>query len=200
MTGICAIVLAAGNSHRFGTLNKLLVEIDGLALIRKLAEELVLGAKLEVVVVTGSDRVHIERILADLPLSFAHNEHWSAGMGSSIATGAASLGSHVQGALVVPGDMPFLTAPIIKTLLFAFGETERASIIVPVAPAGGQRNPVLWPRRFFPQLRALDGPTGGKGLLKRSWAQCRTVKFDDDSAFRDVDTEDDLARLRLVAS
>ncbi|MGA8433728.1 MAG: NTP transferase domain-containing protein, partial [Methyloceanibacter sp.] len=78
--GIAAILLAAGNSRRFGVANKLLAQIGGQPFIRRVAKEIALSADVQVVVVTGYDRRSIERALSDLPLHFAHNAHWRAGM------------------------------------------------------------------------------------------------------------------------
>ena len=50
---IAAILLAAGNSRRFGAANKLLTQIGGQPLIRRVAKEIALSADVQVVVVTG---------------------------------------------------------------------------------------------------------------------------------------------------
>ena len=193
-TGITAILLAAGNSRRFGAANKLLAAIDGQPLIRRVAEEITLRAEVRVVVVTGYDRHSIERALSDLPLHFAHNVHWQTGMGSSIAVGIGALPPKIEGVMIVPGDMPFLTASLIKTLIDTFDKNGRTSIIFPTTAAGEQRNPVLWPRRFFSQLKSLE-PAGGKALLARQPLEVHAVKFDDERAFHDVDTQDEMAAL-----
>ena len=111
----------------------------------------------EVIVVTGCDHLQIERALESLPLRFAHNLSWTRGMGSSIAIGVIALGSQALGAFIIPGDMPFLTSALLKDLMAAFNESPGASIVYPTTLAGEQRNPVLWPRRFFPLLGSLSG-------------------------------------------
>jgi molybdenum cofactor cytidylyltransferase len=191
-TGITAILLAAGNSRRFGAANKLLAQIGGQPLIRRAAEEIALSADVKVVVVTGYDRHSIERALSNLPLQFAHNVYWQTGMGSSIAVGIEALPPKIEGVMIVPGDMPFLTASVIKTLIDAFDKNSRTSIIFPVTAAGEQRNPVLWPRRFFSQLKSLE-QAGGKALLARQSLDVHAVKFDDEIVFHDVDTQDEMA-------
>jgi len=167
MWNIGAVLLAAGASQRFGTDNKLLTDIGGKPLIRLVAEETVhIGA--EVVVVTGYDHLLIEKALEDLPLRFAHNLSWPRGMGSSIAVGVIALGSQALGAFIVPGDMPFLTSALLKDLMATFNESRGASIVYPTTLVGEQRDPVLWPRRFFPLLGSLSGPRGAKQLLATS--------------------------------
>jgi len=156
---IGAVLLAAGGSHRFGTGNKLLANIGGKPLIRWLAEEITHNGAGEVVVVTGCDHLLIENALESLPLRFAHNLNWTAGVGSSIAIGILALGSQSRGAFIIPGDMPFLTSALLKDLVTTFDQS-RCSIVYPTTLMGEQRNPVLWPQRFFPLLTSLRGSEG----------------------------------------
>jgi molybdenum cofactor cytidylyltransferase len=188
---INAILLAAGNSRRFGTTNKLLVQIDGLPLIRRVAEE-ILRSEIPVIVVTGCDRRLIEQALSDLTVCFVHHAHWPNGMGSSISAGVGALRPETEGVIIVPGDMPFLTTAVIRTLIQEFEAGDRISVVFPVTPAGEQRNPVVWPRQFFSQLKSLSGPGGGKALLKTHFSESRAVRLDDEMVLQDVDTPDDM--------
>jgi molybdenum cofactor cytidylyltransferase len=201
MTPVAAVLLAAGASVRFGPDNKLVAEIDGRPLVRAVADA-ILGSEIaEVVVVTGADAALIERALGGLPVRFAHNPHWQDGMGSSIATGASALGDTIEAAFIVPGDMPLLTPGLLQSLIAAFDRHGGAPIVYPARPDGEQRNPVLWPRRFFPQLRAFSGPEGAKALLRTLLSESVAVTGDP-AAFADVDTPADLqqAMRRLDAA
>jgi molybdenum cofactor cytidylyltransferase len=194
---IGAVLLAAGASHRFGTDNKLLADIGGRPLIRSVAEAITHGGTVsEVVVVTGCDQSLIERALDGLPLRFAHNPNWTAGMGSSIGVGIAAIGSRVQGALIVPGDMPFLTAALLKNLVATFGQSQGAAIVFPTTATGEQRNPVLWPQRFFPLLASLSGPGGAKRLLASFAGFHKPVSVFDEDVFADIDLFTDLETAR----
>jgi molybdenum cofactor cytidylyltransferase len=117
-------------------------------------------------------------------------------MGSSIAAGVMALGSQVRGAFLVPGDMPFLTPAMLTDLMTAFNECRGASIVYPITRAGEQRNPVLWPRRFFPLLASLRGSAGAKHLLTTSIASQKPVPVADEGAFADIDLPADLETAR----
>ena len=117
------------------------------------------------------------------------------GMASSIVAGVSALPAGVDGAFIVPGDMPFLTAAMIERLTEVFDEHGRTSIVYPATSGGEQRNPVLWPRRFFGDLAALSGSQGAKQLLATLGPECVAVAIDD-HAFADIDTEADLAAAR----
>jgi molybdenum cofactor cytidylyltransferase len=195
---IAAVLLAAGASKRFGENNKLLSDLGGKPLIRRVAETIVCSG-VEIVVVTGCDRLLIEKALEGLPLRFAHNLNWESGMGSSIAVGVTALGQQTQGAFVVPGDLPFLTCAVIKELMAVFKESRGALITYPTTSIGEQRNPVLWPRRFFPSLASLSGSPGAKHLLQNCEDAQKQAHLFDESAYIDIDVPADLeaARSRL---
>lgn len=193
---IAAVLLAAGASKRFGQDNKLLSDLGGKPLIRRVAEAVVCSG-VEIVVVTGCDRPQIEKALEGLPLRFAHNLNWESGMGSSIAVGIMALGQQTQGAFVVPGDLPFLTSDLIKDLTALFMESRGALITYPTTSSGEQRNPVLWPRRFFPSLAVLSGSSGAKHLLQNCEDSQKQALVLDEGAHIDIDEPTDLEAARL---
>jgi molybdenum cofactor cytidylyltransferase len=149
----------------------------------------------EVVVVTGCDHLLIENALESLPLRFAHNLDWTEGVGSSIAIGILALGSQPRGAFIIPGDMPFLTSALLKDLVTTFDQS-RCSIVYPTTLMGKQRNPVLWPQRFFPLLTSLRGSEGAKHLLATFVDSQKQVPVVDEGAFADIDLSADLETAR----
>ena len=199
MRALGAIVLAAGPSERFGAENKLLADNGREPLIRSVARTVLDCGMAEVVVVTGCNEALIASALEGLPLRRAHNPAWQSGMGTSIATGIASLSGDVEGAFVVPGDMPRLTPALFLRLAAGFEESHRSAIVFPATPKGEQRNPVLWPRRFFPVLTTLSGAMGAKALLQAHGSECLAVPVEDPTILEDIDTQEDLqaARARL---
>jgi molybdenum cofactor cytidylyltransferase len=64
--------------------------------------------------------------------------------------------------------------------------------VFPATAAGEQRNPVLWPRRFFPKLMALSGREGAKRLLQSLGSESVSIVADDAGTFADIDTIADL--------
>jgi molybdenum cofactor cytidylyltransferase len=195
MGGLGAILLAAGCSSRFGDGNKLLAPIKGQPMVRAVADALLRsGCINEVLVVTGHEAEAVQTGLADLPVRFVHNANWRDGMGGSIARGVAALPATLDGVAIVPGDMPFLTASLIEMLGARFQEEKGRSIVFPATPSGEQRNPVVWPRRYFGLLQGLSGPEGAKRLLAEFAEHCSVVAVADEKALFDVDAIDDLSR------
>ncbi|MBN9247923.1 nucleotidyltransferase family protein [Hyphomicrobium sp.] len=190
---VAAVLLAAGSSERFGSENKLLAEIGGEPLLRRVTR-VVIGAGLsEIVVVTGHEAERCRSAVEGLAVRFVHNAACSHGMGSSVAVGIGALGDEFEGAFIVPTDMPFLTSALFTRLWAAFEASDGRGIVFPVTVAGEQRNPVLWPRAYFPELRALVGTTGAKALLRKYAAQSRGIPLASDEEATDIDTLADLA-------
>jgi len=192
---LAAVLLAGGASRRFGAANKLLAAVDGTPIVARVAREILAGSVGELVVVTGAAHDTYVTALAGLPVRFAQNADWDAGIGSSIATGVRALSGTAEGAFIVPGDLANLKADVFRKLAAAFSEASAERVVVPVTAAGAQRNPVLWPRRLFPRLQALSGPQGGKSLLDTLGDERVDVAFDDESVFADIDTPEDYERL-----
>jgi molybdenum cofactor cytidylyltransferase len=194
-----AVLLAAGASRRYGDRNKLLIDFDGRPMLRVVAETILDVERFrELVVVTGYDPPAIEQALGGLPVRYAHNDAWEKGMGGSIAAGIAALSEACTGAAIVPGDMPFLTAELLDRLATAFEKSGGSAVVFPATDSGEQRNPVVWPRRFFGPLGRLQGREGGKSLLADAAASWIAVPVADDGELDDID--EPLPRGRSVRS
>jgi molybdenum cofactor cytidylyltransferase len=196
---IAGIILAAGSSSRMGGLNKLLSKIGGVPMIRRVAEA-VCGADLfDTVVVTGRDPREIEEALAGLPLRYAHNWHYEKGLSTSLRRGIAALGPDMEAAAVCLGDMPGVSAALIRRLVAAFAPDQGRDIVVPVR-AGRRGNPVLIGRRHFAAIKRLKGDVGARALIRSRADSVAEVAVEDDSAFVDLDTPEALAEYRTRAA
>ena len=190
-----AVLLAGGASRRFGAENKLLAKVGGQPIVAKVAREIAAGGVAEIVVVTGAEHEAYVSALSDMPVRLVANGRWNDGIGSSIATGVRALSATLEGAFVVPGDLPNLEAGVFRRLGASFAANDGRCVIVPVNAEGAQRNPVLWPRSLFPALAALTGAKGGKALLETVGDRRVDVTFDEEALFADIDTPDEYARL-----
>ena len=193
---IAAIILAGGASRRFGAGNKLLADVGGEPLIRHVTTHILQSRVGHVVVVTGFQHERIEAALAGLPVHCIHNPRHLEGMGTTVAAGIRALSDDVQTALVTPGDLPELSAQLIDRLIAIATASGGERIVFPALPSGEQRNPVLWPKRYFPELAALSGDAGARGLVKAHAAQALPVLMTALEAFADIDRPEDLEAWR----
>jgi molybdenum cofactor cytidylyltransferase len=184
---IAALVLAAGRSSRMGGANKLLAEIGGRPLVRIAVEEALASQARPVIVVTGHQRERVEAALAGLPVDFVHNPYFADGLGTSLKTGIAALPAQSDGVIVCLGDMPQVDAAMIDRLIGAIDPAKGALIAMPTIE--GQRgNPVVWSRRFFPDLMAVEGDVGARYLIGRYTEAVAEVPLSGKAALTDVDT------------
>jgi molybdenum cofactor cytidylyltransferase len=192
---VAAVVLAAGRSTRMGGPNKLVAEIAHRPLVRIAAEEALASRAKPVIVVTGHQRPEVEQALAGLPVTIVHNPDFAQGLGTSLRTGIAAVPPEADAAIVCLGDMPHVDAGLIDRLMGAFDPARGALVVVPTFE-GKRGNPVLWSRRFFPDLMAVEGDVGARHLIGRYPEAVIEVAVDDRGAFVDIDTPEALTGVR----
>jgi molybdenum cofactor cytidylyltransferase len=192
---IAALVLAAGRSTRMGAVNKLIAEIGGKPLVRIAAEQALASKATPVIVVTGHEKEKVEAALTGLPVRFAHNRDYAEGLGSSLKSGIAAVPKEADGVIVCLGDMPQVDARLIDKLLAAFDPEKGALVVVPSID-GRRGNPVVWARRFFPDLMAVLGDIGARHLIGSNAEAVVEVPVAGQGALTDVDTPESLSAVK----
>ncbi|MGE0753010.1 MAG: NTP transferase domain-containing protein [Variibacter sp.] len=190
--GVAALVLAAGRSTRMGGPNKLLAELAGKPLVRLATEAALASRARPVIVVTGHQRERVEAALEGLPARFVHNPDFADGLSTSLKAGIAALPDDVAGAVICLGDMPQISGALIDELAGAL-DSERGSLIAVPTFEGKRGNPVLWSRRFFPELAALEGDVGARHLIGTYRDAVVEVAVTTPGVFFDIDTPGALA-------
>jgi molybdenum cofactor cytidylyltransferase len=192
---IAAIVLAAGRSTRMGGPNKLLADIGGKPMVRRVVEAALASRARPILVVTGHQADGVQAALAGLDVTFVDNPDYAAGLSSSLKAGIGAVPGDCDGALVVLGDMPQLAGAHLDRLIAAFAAEPVATIVLPTH-AGRRGNPVLWPSDRFAEMRHLDGDAGAKRLLAVHADRVCELDLGTDAIFADIDTPAALAELR----
>jgi molybdenum cofactor cytidylyltransferase len=89
--------------------------------------------------------------------------------------------------------MPLVGAETIRRIVAEFAPAFGKEICVPVR--GGRRgHPVLFGRRFFPDLSTLTGDVGARALLDAFPTRIVEVIVEDEGIHTDFDTGEDLGR------
>ena len=184
---VAAIILAAGRSTRMGGPNKLLAELNGKALVRIVTEQALASKAQSVIVVTGHQAEEVEKALRGLNVTFVRNPDFAQGLASSVKAGIAAVPDNADGAVICLGDMPLIDARLIDRLIEAFAPDRGHLIAVPVSD-NRRGNPVLWSRRFFNELKTLDGDIGARHLIARHGEAVAEVPVEGFGAFLDIDT------------
>jgi molybdenum cofactor cytidylyltransferase len=194
-TAIDGVLLAAGSSSRFGPgVAKQLAELGGEPLVLRAALALVRSRLRRVIVVTGSHDAEVRRVLEGLEVLVVHNPSWEEGQSTSVRAGLLSVGRSADGVCFSPCDQPFLDTTTVDLLVSSF-DPDLRPIVVPAC--GGRRGaPVLFSRRFFEELLVIEGDRGGREVLSKHVDLVSEVELGSEKALLDVDTMDELDRLR----
>jgi molybdenum cofactor cytidylyltransferase len=137
----------------------------------------------------------VEKVLAGLPISVVHNPDFADGLGTSLKAGIAAVPADADGAIVLLGDMPQVDAALIDRLIGVFDPDRGALVVVPTFE-GKRGNPVLWSRRFFPDLMAVEGDVGARHVIGRYGEAVVEVPVAGKAALVDVDTPEALIGVR----
>jgi len=197
---VAILLLAAGRSTRMGGPNKLLQVTDHAPLVVHAVKAALASQAVEVVVVlghmAGDVRAAIEKDIGPTKkLRFVTNPDFADGLSTSVRTGIAALGKDIDAAIVQLGDMPGVGSGLLDRLMAAFSPVEGRSICVPTV-AGKRGNPVLWDRRFFPEIAQVSGDTGAKHLIGEHADLVCEVEMTGQAAITDIDTPEALAAWR----
>lgn len=185
------IILAAGQSTRMGSNNKLTTPWHGKPIMCHVVEAAAASELSEFVVVTGHQADLVAAVL-NPEIKTIHNPHYRTGMASSLKTGikyAQAMGS--DAALILLGDMPLVGAEQINNILQAEG-LQNGTSIVQASCRGKPGNPVLFPSDLFEDLLQISGDQGAREIVMKN--RDRLVQVDiGEAAKRDFDTPEAFA-------
>lgn len=194
MTQPAILILAAGASSRMAPRDKLLEEIGGETLLRRVARRAV-GTGAPVIVVLPPDRPLRIRALEGLALVTTVAEDAARGMTASLRAGIATLPPGTPGAMILPADMPGPTTEDLAHLLQLF-EADPQAIYRATTVDGREGHPALFPADLFPALAGLSGDEGGRSVVQANRDRLRRVALPGDRAVLDLDTPEDWAAFR----
>ena len=201
------ILLAAGMSQRMGGLNKLLLPINGVPMVRQVALTLVAFADMPPVVVLGHEAQQVAAALDGIALTMIANAQYQSGQMSSVTAGLIAAGQAAD-YMICLADLPLLTVADCAALFAAHKKAGVGQITVPV-----QREHDMFVRRGNPIIvpasasrKIIKGGTnlGCRGLLNNhpdliypfdSCANGFYVDIDTQDAFRDTTGQKPDARM-----
>ncbi len=202
-----AVVLAAGEARRFGSLKQVL-PWRGVPLVAHVtAQALACPDIARVAVTVGAEA---ERVIAALSEISAPQiipvPDWAAGQSRSVRAGLAGVltppssspeltaqgrgpGGEVSAVLFLLADQPGVTPELLTALI----QRHRETLAPVVAPRHkGQRgNPVLFDRATFPAFAGLEGDIGARPIIEAHRDEIAWVDWPSPEILQDIDTAAD---------
>jgi molybdenum cofactor cytidylyltransferase len=175
--------------------NKLLAELDGTPMVAHVARRLLASRARPIIAVLGNQAEAVDATLGKLPVERVRNPEFASGLSTSLKRGIAALPPDLDGVIVCLGDMPLISGRHLDRLIAAFNPLEGRAIIVPTRRSK-RGNPVLWSKRFFPEMAELAGDVGAKHLIGQHAELVAEVEMDDDAVLVDIDTPEALDAFR----
>ncbi len=188
---VAAMVLAAGESRRFGS-PKQLLPWGETTLLEHVVNVALKSTVEKTIVVLGHRAEQFSGLLQGRPLQVVINEEWRGGLSTSVKAGLRALPANCDACLFLLADQPNVTSQLVDSVLRRYRRT-LAPIVAPVH-RGRRGNPVLFSRRLFPELLETEGDQGGRELILRHRDQMELVEVGEEDIFLDIDTIDDYRR------
>jgi molybdenum cofactor cytidylyltransferase len=187
---IGGIILAAGDSSRFGQ-PKQLLDYHGQPIIRYIAKTALTAGLHPIVVVSGHQADQIEQEIQDLSIIISRNSKWHEGQSTSIVAGIKSLPQDIDAVLFLLGDQPQITVAVIKAAIAHYLITGNLIVITEIQ--GIRSHPVLFDKTTFKDLLKLKGDIGGRQIFNIH--RPSPFPWQDERLLMDIDTPYDYENL-----
>ncbi len=191
-----ALILAAGESRRFGGFPKALLKVGERTAVRRLAETCLRERYDPVALVVGAHRAAIVHEMRGLPVELVDAENWYEGRTASVQAGLSALPRELD-VMLWPVDHPFVSASTLLALESMRAHDLLGSWFIPTFEGRGG-HPVLWRSEVRPRILELRTDAPLRSLLPEFGPQVRRVAVDDPAVVANVDTPEEY-RLALDA-
>ena len=186
---IGCLVMAAGCGSRFGR-NKLGAEVDGKSLLRRALEAVPVEEFHRITVVTQYDGA--AALAESFGFDVVRNDRPQDGLSRTVRLGTEAM-ADCDAILYQVADQPLLEQDTVRREIEYF--RTHPDHIVGLAHNGVRGNPCIFPRKFFPELMALEGDVGGSVVI-RAHPDALLLYETSAAELRDVDTVEALAAVQ----
>lgn len=180
--------MCAGTSCRMGSQHKLLMNINGVPVIRTTAREVKLAQFNEVIAVTGYKFQKMEEELGEFNFETVRNMDYKKGLHSSIKIGFKRVHSDMDFVAICLADQPLLTAKNYNDLLEQIAKYPDKKLFQPIFD-GKKGNPAIISTAFLPEILAhVDEDRGLYYLFDQHPDLVQKIEMSDDAILIDIDT------------
>jgi len=191
---ISIVILAAGKSTRMPGRNKLLADVEGIPMIRRVVQTALDSKVDEVIVVVGWEEEKIRSVIGQLNCKIVVNRNFEEGQSSSVKAGVAGVNPSSRAVLILPGDVAKIEASSIDIVIEKYDQG--VCLIVIAGHQGRSGHPILLDKQLFPEIAHINEETFGlKAVVKKHRSEVCLVETGSWNVLKDVDTAADLKEL-----
>ena len=187
---IKAILLAAGQSKRFKSENKLIKLYKKLPLINHSLKVLHKSKVNKIIVVLGHQHKELKKIIKKNKKNiFIFNKNYKKGMASSIKIGLKKVLKQDKGFIIVQSDMPYIKTVDINKICNSV--KKRKDLVHALKFKNRVGNPIGFDISVINKFKKIKGDVGAKFMVKRLKKNTNFIKTTNIKAFKDFDKNSD---------
>ena len=187
---IKAIFLAAGQSKRLKSENKLTKLYKKNPLINHSLNALQKSKVNKIIIVLGHDHKKVKKIIKKNKKNiFIYNKNFKKGMASSIKVGLKKITRKDKGFIIVQSDMPFIKKVDINKI---FNSINLKKFLVYVLKFKNKiGNPIGFDISLIKKFKNIKGEFGAKFMVKRLKNRTKFIRISTAKSFKDFDKASD---------
>ena len=187
---IKAILLAAGQSKRLKSENKLIKLYKKKPLINHSLNALHKSKVNKIIVVLGHQKKELQKIIKRNNKNiFTYNKEYKKGMASSIKAGLRKVNKKDKGFIIVQSDMPFIKSSDINKIYTSIKSKKYLVHVLKYRNRVG--NPIGFDISIMKKFKRIKGDIGAKFMVKRLKKETKFIKINNLKSFKDFDKVSD---------
>ena len=187
---IKAILLAAGQSKRLKSENKLIKKFKNKALINHSLQALVKSKIDKIIIVLGYQNKEVRKVIKKNKKNvFVFNKKFRLGMSSSINAGLKKVSRKDKGFVIVQSDMPFIKTSDINKICNSI--SKKRYLVHALKFKNKIGNPIGFDSSILNKFKRMRGDVGAKFMVKRLKENTNFIKVLSNRVFKDLDLKKD---------
>ena len=187
---IKAILLAAGQSKRLKSENKLIKLYKNKPLINYSLNVLTKSKVNKIIIVLGHQHKELKKIIKkNKKIIFTYNKNYKKGMASSIKIGLKKISKNDKGFIIAQSDMPFVKQSDINKICRSINSKKFLIHALKYKTRVG--NPIGFDSSLIKKFKNIKGQFGAKFMVKRLKNRTNFIKTMSIKSFKDFDKASD---------
>ena len=187
---INAILLAAGQSKRLKSENKLIKLYKKIPLINHSLKVLQKSKINKIIIVLGHQNKEVKKVIKkNKKIFFIFNKDFKKGMASSIKVGLKKISKNDKGFIIVQSDMPFIKVSDINKICNSIKSKKYLVYALRYKKRVG--NPIGFDVSIMKKFKRIKGDVGAKFMVKRLKNETKFIKINNLKSFKDFDKTSD---------